>query len=251
MPRFLAKPGAVLHSAIALIALCSLIGVAVISLPSPSPSAPMTSQPPSGPTGREIKQLLIELGLGPSELAAAGVSPAQTAALVQAAREHLARPGAPLGGLRRDHATTLRELRAAQRAGSTGTTGENQAGQVAALTATLAQRRAALDSGLAAALVAVGAGLTDTQRTTLTALRSSSDTDLPVEFRATQRGEDRRVALRDALIQDRIDRQRGTPGQAAALLDTARSEPAVASARANLTESLDAVTAAWRSAAGE
>jgi len=114
----------------------------------------------------------------------------------------------------------------------------------------LANAQATRDGALASLFTSGSAGLTSTQRASLTAIRANRSWKLPTEFLVVSRTEAEWIALRDALSNERTAAKNGdTPNATCqALLGTERAVAAVASARASLDTNLSSVTSAWNAA---
>jgi hypothetical protein len=137
-------------------------------------------------------------------------------------------------------------LRRLIESGQSGEVSEYQS-QVQELATALAERQSALDTFTSSAV----AGLTQTQRTDLTALQGNREWEVPLEFEIVDRTEQEWVALRKALDNEKVCAKYGTAPSVSqqALLATLRANQKVALAKANLETNGSAVAAAWTSAA--
>ncbi|MFO0826741.1 MAG: hypothetical protein U0572_01220 [Phycisphaerales bacterium] len=209
------------------------------------PEAPL----PAGVGGAAVVSYLVRLGLGPDAVAAAGLDPAGSAALVSAAAESLADGAASVAasdaavGAARSAADALR----ARVVAGTATPQELASWPSArdAESAALASRETLL-KGL---FVAATAGLGDAERAAAAQVRASAATwaDVPPAYRTVERAEAAMLALRDALAAERGALRRGeeVDAEVAALLAQVRAEPPVAAALAASQAYAAPIAAAW------
>lgn len=202
------------------------------------------------PTSSELASTLIRVGLGPEQLAAAGVSPSAAETVVGNVLDHLlANPGSldlADGAWAESKAQCARLKRLIRAGGATSEqiaayqTAKSQYAKAGAL------RNAELDTLFAAATADLGAD----RRGTLAALRANAAWDLPIEYLVVERTEAQWVALRDCLANERTAAKVGEdPDPAAqAALAQVRSNPLVAAAKMNRDATLAVLTAAWEDA---
>lgn len=256
---------------IGLIAASAVAGIAVTSLSTReggwgSPTAPLpslaeSSFPPAPPplpppaTSSETAALLARLGLAPERLAAAGVTAAQTTALVGHLRSHLA---SHIDALRAADATYSSDrvlIDLLQRSVRAGTASPQDRQTLDAAVTRLAATAATRQQELDAAYTAATDGLAPSTLSALARAFANTAWELPgqdssLHYAFADRSEQDWVALRDALSAQRIAARYGSqPDQPTAdLIAAAASDPAAATAAANLAVSLAEVTAAWSAA---
>jgi len=220
---------------------------------SPAPLI-VAAQAPGHAGSNDLEVDLIRAGLDAKALAAAGLSANTATVLAQATITHLAANPTALAAADTAYATARRESDRLKRRIESGTgSGEDVASyqtQSAALEAATAQRQAALDAIFNAAT----AGLTQSQRTTLSTIRANRVlSDAPVEFLTVNRTQVEWVQLRDDLANEHIAVKYSDTldAHAQTQLATWRAVPAVASAKAGLDTNLAAVTSAITSATSD
>lgn len=193
---------------------------------------------------------LLSLGLSAERLAAAGVGPAQVNVLVAGLDPHLQQHGAALdAALARVQETQARIDRLSELVQS----GNASPSEVAALEqdrSALEAARGEHDVAQQAAFDASCAGIPEAQRLRLARMRSNAGWSLPSEYLVMEQSERDWVFLRDALAAERYSQAKGTalPTRATQILTAARSDPAVALARASKEVLLSSVTSAWNTA---
>lgn len=239
--KTLARPGIALNGA--LIGIVVLLGalIGAMSFPAPRTPEPMTHM--------ELRAALMSCGLTAESLAAAGVSPERAAAVVGAAREHLA-PG--IQALRDAHEAVQNAGRALgdlQTAVRQGTAGDDPEGR-------LSEARARIDAAIAAR-AAIWSGIFDAaaidiapeQRQVIQAIHANSAWKLPAQYLVSDREEQAWVGLRDALDNIRVAARLGEAPRddAVRLIQETDAQTAVAQALVNLGNR-PAVTVAWEDA---
>jgi hypothetical protein len=203
----------------------------------------------SMPTSADVASTMIRAGLSAEALTAAGVTAQQVDGVVAAFQSAVAASPQLLPTADAAYAAAKTEsdrLRRLIESGQSGEVSQYQS-QVQALATAMAERQSALDTFTSSAV----AGLTQTQRTDLTALQGNRDWEVPLEFEIVERTEQEWVALRKALDNEKVCAKYGTAPSVSqqALLATLRANQKVALAKANLETNGSAVEAAWTSAA--
>ena len=212
--------------------------------PEPEPNAQ-----PAPLVAQQVRIALHRAGLTPQRLAAAGASPSQAQGVVAGTVEYLAAHTGPevldaaAGTARAEVARLERLVRSGQSAAQDVT-------DLASARTTLAQAEASRDAELGALFQAATGALPEPQRKLLAAMRTNEYWTMPPEFLTIDLGEPQRVALRDALANERISTKKGeAPDPAAqALLQEIRADSTVSLAKASLDANHAMVQAAWEQA---
>lgn len=220
-------------------------------------AAPTTNfavaSPPSSAlrtTTTNLAVLATRVGLDAESLTASGVTSGSVASLVAALAVAEGDLPTPLAQLDATYTSARASVRAAERKIQGGTATASEIAEFPAQEQALANAQATRDGALASLFTSGSAGLTSTQRASLTAIRANRSWKLPTEFLVVSRTEAEWIALRDALSNERTAAKNGdTPNATCqALLGTERAVAAVASARASLDTNLSSVTSAWNAA---
>lgn len=233
--------------AIAAVAACaSLLAAVAFTLP----SHPTSPRPTSVQPGDAVRWL-ARAGLSPSALAAAGVDGAQGNAVITSAAAYLGEHAEALDAAesRVFEARAGAEARLASLRSAEARTEELF--ELQSLQASLATAERAMQEALAAFRQVTLASLTPPQVATLATIRESTLFGLPMEYRVAPRAEAEQVALRDALANLRIARQRGIEADAACAATVRNARTAeVEAAAASLAQNLQPLHAAWNAALG-
>ncbi len=199
------------------------------------------------PSGAQVAHGLLRAGLDPEALTAAGLSAGAVTTLISDAYGHLVDSPGVIDLADAAYAQAKPECDRLERLVRSGRANpeEINACVAARMAVTLAESQR--ESLLGDMFSAGTWGLSEAQRSTLAAIRSNSNWDLPTEFLVVDHTEAEWVQLREALANERIAAKLGEdpdPG-AQAILAQFRSNPLVAVARANLDANLDVVSSAW------
>ncbi|MCI0456509.1 MAG: hypothetical protein L0Z62_05955 [Gemmataceae bacterium] len=205
------------------------------------------------PASAQLAVVLHRVGLDPEALAAAGVSPAAAAQVVDNTLEHMAAHSDALGGI--DAAWADAELQCDQlkRIIQSGRATPEQLEAYPAAReqrdSAAAQRASLLEEFFAAATADLGTS----QRNALTTMRSNRRWHVPLEFQVIERDEAEWVHLRNCLANERTAAklEEEPDPDAQAMLAELRSHPAVAAAKAGLDTNLAVITNAWEQAVEE
>lgn len=237
MSTLITRPGSILTIALAFIATGAIILASVTA---------MSGYDNDPPTRDALRAALLRVGLGPEPLAAAGLTTGQVRAVVAGARSHLTDHGGALDAADSAYTSakgthdTLRRLVVAGKASQNDLASFNS--NKSTLATAASRRSAALD----ALFTAATDDLTQAQVATISAI-AANDWSIPIRYRTASRTQADRVALRDALANDRISTKLGEDPDSASqqLLLAANATHAVATATANLNARLAANTATW------
>jgi len=196
---------------------------------------------------------IIRVGLDPEALAAAGVTSAQVAGIIDAVLASDAAVSGDLAAADADHRAAKGELDRLTRLVRSGTGSPEDVTALAAAQSDLATAEAAQAAAMNALFNAGVAGLPVTTQDTLTTIRASRHTKLPVEYLTVIGSADDWLSLRRALQHEKVAGKTGeeVAEEIATQLATFRARSAVATARANLDARLAAVHTAWEDALTE
>ncbi len=202
------------------------------------------------PSSAQVANGLLRAGLDPEALTAAGLSPGAATTLISDAYGHLIDNPGVIDLADAAYAQAKPECDRLERLVRSGraTPEEVNACGAARMALTLAESQR--ESVLSDMFSAGTWGLSEAQGSTLAAIRSNSNWDLPTEFLVVDHTEAEWVQLREALANERIAAKLSEdpdPG-AQAILAQFRSDPLVAMARANLDVNLDFLSSVWEQA---
>lgn len=192
---------------------------------------------------------LARTGVDAEMLAAAGLTAAQTNAMLEDAEADLFDRRVPLMSLRAEHAEAARSAEELKRSIQAGTAGDEAPAQYRALVTSRDQLQADFESQQRSLLVSAFVDLTSEQRAALETLRANRERSAPMEYRVVERSEEDWIALRDALANLRIASGRGRSPDSACqtLVNLCDAEAEVAAARSALqlrhAEVIDAMEA--------
>jgi len=204
------------------------------------------AQPELGPINVPLQDALYRSGLNPRTLAAAGVTPAQVAAMCTALRAGLAEvqpildaADAGVSGGRRSVGRLSRLVRSGK---ATAEQVQELASCKAACQAAIAERKTCMNSFRTTAL----AGLSEAQRNALRNIRRNSEWKVPVPYRVVNRTPEQWMELEEFLDVERIETRWGhdVPAEVVTVLAEARSNQRFAAAKTALETNLAAVKAA-------
>lgn len=237
------RPGSVLNIALGAIALIVAATLATLS-GLPSGRAAMT------PTAQHIEVALMEVGLSPETLAAAGLTAPAVTTLIGNAVEHLDEHFSALQDARSALGSARADHDRLQRLVQSGTASAQDLTAFASAKTALSQAQAALDAQRASLSTAATANLSQPQRAVLAAIAANARWDLPTPYLVSQRTQPQWVAIRDALANERIAAKLSEEPNpnAASLLLSIRAEQATATAMTNLSANAATITTAWNSA---
>jgi len=196
---------------------------------------------------------IIRVGLDPEALAAAGVSAAQVAGIIEAVLGSDAAVDGDLAAADADYRAAKGEVDRLTRLVRSGTGSAEDVTALAAAESDLAAAEAAQTAAMDALFNAGGAGLPVTTQDTLATIRASRHAKLPVEYLVVSGTRDDWLSLRRALQHEKVAGKTGeeVAAEIATQLATFRARSAVATARANLDARLAAVHTAWEEALSE
>ena len=204
-------------------------------------------------TSSEVAVALHRVSLDPEALAAAGLSPAETTALVDNAWELMGANPEALRIAQDAHATAVATADNLERVVRSGLATPEQITQYAQAQEQLGDASADLQGALNAIFNAATADVTPPQLNLLSTIRTNRVWGKPIEFLTVPGAELERVALRNAVSNERISAELEEPPDPAdqALLNQWRTNPTVALAIANLQANLVLIEQAWNQATNE
>ncbi|MCC7014854.1 MAG: hypothetical protein IT454_19990 [Planctomycetes bacterium] len=213
-------------------------------------ASPPSSVPSATTTAGELAVLATRVGLDAEALAASGVVSGSVASLVASLAVAEGDLPTPLSQLDAAYTSARSALRAAERKIQGGTASASEVSEFPSLEQALATAQTARDGALDSLFASAAAGLTSTQRATLSAIRANRSWKLSTEFLVVSRTEAEWIALRDALSNERTAAKNGdTPNSGCqSLLGTERANSSVAAAKTALDTNLSSVTSAWNAA---
>ena len=202
------------------------------------------------PTADELAAAMLRIGLGPAQLTAAGGSPSTVATVVDDCLDDMIADPAVIELADAAFAGWKQQCDLLKRVIQSGQATSEQIDTYAAAMTQLALAEAQRHSVLNGLLSCAAASLSESQQSTLAAIRGNRNWDLPIEFLTVDRTEAQWVQLREALANERISAKLGQQPdpEAQALLQQLRGNPLVATAKANLDANLTVVTVAWEQA---
>jgi len=196
---------------------------------------------------------IIRVGLDPEALAAAGVTAAQVAGVIDVVLASDAAVNGDLAAADADHREARGEVDRLTRLVRSGTGSAEDVTALGAAQSDLATAEAAQAAAMDALHSAGVAVLSGSVQATLATIRASRGTKLPVEYLAVSGSRDDWLSLRRALQHEKVAGKTGeeVAEEIATQLATFRARSAVATARANLDARLAAVHTAWEDALAE
>ena len=205
------------------------------------------------PTAGELASALIRTGLNADALAAAGISPSSVNTVVIDVLDHLGVNQMAIELADAAHADAKLQANQLKRVIQSGQATSDQITAYPVATVQLSQCKMQCQALLDDVVNTAISSLTNSQKSTLAAIRANRQWDLPSEFLVVDREEADWVHLRDCLANERIAEQleEDPDPDAQAALAEYRSDPAVATATTNLDINLSVVTAVWDQAVGD
>ncbi len=202
------------------------------------------------PTADELAAAMLRIGLGPAQLTAAGGSPSTVGTVVGDCLDDMIADPAVIELADAAFAESKQQCDLLKRVIQSGQATPEQITTYAVARTQLSVAEAQRHSVLNGLLACAAASLNESQQSTLAAIRGNGNWDLPIEFLTVDRAEAQWVQLREALANERISANLGEEPdpEAQALLQQLRSDPSVATAKANLDANLTVVTVAWEQA---
>lgn len=236
----------------------SLLSVVVLALvaivfwrASTTSAVAATASPATSPD--DFGTTLYRVGLDPRSLAAAGVSSNSVTGIVAAVEGAIQGDPSGLSGADTAFAEARVAHDALERKIRSGKASQEEVAAYPSAKSALETATAAQQAELDALFTAGTASLGESPRAALAQLRGNRTWGLPPEFLVVERTQQQWVSLRDALANERFSAEYNeTPNSdAAALLATARSNAAVATAITGLSTNLASITSAWNAAASD
>jgi hypothetical protein len=212
--------------------------------------APTGTLLPLEVTSGTLAAALVQTGLDPTSLAAAGVDANATTALVARAREHLNSNQGSFEAAQEGLRLAEAQVQALEHLAQTGAATREQASALPSAYGSRASAAATHASALSAFKAAATAGLTGQQRAALDQLWANRSWEVPAKYRLVDRTTEQWITLRDAVSHVRIAERRSEtadPTLRQVVLDADANE-AVAAAASSMTSNLAAVRAAWQQA---
>ncbi len=241
MLNFISKPGSVLSLLMGFMALGAVIAVALISVP--RPLRPVVSS-------HDLRAALVRVGLGSAELTVVGADEVEVAAVVGAAREHLANSLTALHEADQAQSTLALQVAGLVRFAERGAASSGQVETLGTARSQLASAESSVQTALNNFFNAATAGLIENQRSMLITIRSNRAREVPLDFKLISRTDAQWLALRESLMQEQLGVRHGTPVSqgAVTLLSGTRGEEESLAARSQLSEQGGTNAEAWDAA---
>jgi hypothetical protein len=210
-------------------------------------SASAVTVPPAG-----FASTVIRAGLGPVELAAAGVTDEQATTVAQNLLAEWNSVPTALPDAQASYVAAKQQGQRLQRLIHSGRASDKEVSAYGSAQATLAKAEAAREAALDSLFMAGVASLSEAQVACLSTLRDNSEQTTDLEFRVVDRTEAEWLALDNALANERIAADYGeTPASDCVThLAAQRSDKAVATARSSCEAHVESVRVAWNAAVG-
>lgn len=199
----------------------------------------------------DLVTVLYRVGLQPEHLAAGGVAPDQTTAVVAAMRDWMAQNPTAFADADARWAKATFARDSIVRKVQSGLASQEEIASCEPACTEFTAAKANLDAVIDGALRAATASLSPQAVALLTTIRTNRLTwSLPFEFDGVERTQQDWVTLREALDNERIATNRHEEPDAdfQRFLSTARADPVVAAARTNLDTRLGGIQEAWDAA---
>lgn len=234
----------------AIIVLGIVIAVLFVKVQSIQQSRARASMLLLAPTADELAAAMLRIGLGPAQLTAAGGSPSTVATVVGDSLDEMIANPAAIELADAAFAESKQQCDLLKRVIQSGQATPEQIDAYAVAMTQLSLAEAQRQSVLNGLVSSATESLNESQQSTLAAIRGNGNWDLPIEFLTVDRTEPQWVQLREALANERISAKLGQEPdpEAQSLLQQLRSDPSVATAKANLDANLTVVTVAWEQA---
>ena len=210
-------------------------------------SATAVTEPPAG-----FPAVVMQAGLGPVELAAAGVSAAQTTGAIQDVLAEWNSDPSALPDAQSSYVAAKQERQRLERLVRSGRASAEEVSALATAKTAYEAADSAREAVLDALFLAGTADLTTAQADCLETLRDNADQLVPTEYCVVDRTEAEWLALETALANERIsaDYDETPAAECVSHLATVRAEADVAAAKTACESNLSAVKAAWNAATG-
>lgn len=198
-------------------------------------------------TAADTKAWLAAVSLTPASLAAAGVAGEQASGMLTAATDFISGMQSDPGSLRTAVASASAEVDRLSKLVQSGQAEPEDFESLATARASLTQTQAALDTFHQQLFDASIQSLPEAKRQALATIRSQWGREVPVTLLVVAHSDSEWKAIRDAITTEKQSQRRGVavPAQAASLLASVRSDPAVVNADSSYAELLPALKAVW------
>lgn len=201
------------------------------------------------PTPVGARAHLLSVGVGPIQLAAAGLSAQEAAAAIGAGRTFIQDRDVEFAEAEDQFNNAYRAAAVAELEVVRGNRDEAAMAQLQAYRQAVAATRARLDSLRTSLVQAVCAPLSETAQSRLSSAAAASQKGLPPQYRCVSGDESRALRLRSAVAAARIAAHRGTrmSDDAASVLAAADAESSVQVAVSGLSQNLASIRQVWNS----
>lgn len=203
------------------------------------------------PAPGAVANALTGSGFGPRELAAAGVAPGAVSAIVAAVRSALVEQSLDFAQLGLNVASARQAVDGLEARVRAGDGSEGTLTSLAAARSSWSTAQSQLSGARATISAAVAGVVSETTMGKLVTIHAAGE-DLPLKYRVVSRSEVNRIALRNALANQRIATACGeTPDQGCSQsVATASSDATVSDADVALATNGAQATTAWKQAIG-